>query len=294
VVGKLKTERLVPVDPFVCKFVHRLRFFRSLERLPDDGFLLPRPRSKEALIRELRDYLHQVCHEIGLSTRIVPHQFRRMYASEMLRAGVGLPAADEFTRSRRSRHDHALPGRDVDRSETGIPTGALKTATSDTPAEGFLQPAANRPQRASSMRSSVPNTPWECFAAPCQTAPPAPASIDSRIDSQKSSPKQSASGQLESGQRLAGKARHSEIVRLITSASPDFRDTAFEEPVPAARGTLPPTRLLRPIMMPAQMQFADYWLVKGACTDWTGEVAFQPANRLIRDRLRSISHSDHD
>jgi integrase len=90
--GKLKTERLVPVDPFVCKFVQRLRFFRSLERLPNDGFLLPRPRTKEALIRQLRDYLHQVCHETGLSTRIVPHQFRHTYASEMLRAGVGLPA----------------------------------------------------------------------------------------------------------------------------------------------------------------------------------------------------------
>jgi integrase len=90
--GKLKTERLVPVDSFVCEFVRRLRFFRSLEQLPDDGFLLPRPRSKEALIRQLRDYLHQVCHEIGLSTRIVPHQFRHTYASEMLRAGVGLPS----------------------------------------------------------------------------------------------------------------------------------------------------------------------------------------------------------
>src|SRR5213593_4730625 len=90
--GKLKTERMVPVDPFLCKFVQRLRFFRSLEQLPDDGFLLPRPRSKEALIRQLRDHLHQVCHEIGLSTRIVPHQFRHTYASEMLRAGVSLPA----------------------------------------------------------------------------------------------------------------------------------------------------------------------------------------------------------
>ena len=90
--GKLKTERLVPIDPFVCKFVQRLRFFRSLEPLPDDEFLLPRPRSKEALIRQLRDYLHQVCHQLALSTRIVPHQFRHTYASEMLRAGVGLPA----------------------------------------------------------------------------------------------------------------------------------------------------------------------------------------------------------
>jgi integrase len=90
--GKLKTERLVPVDPFVCTFVQRLRFFRSLEPLPDDGFLLPRPSTKEALVRQLRDYLHAVCYEIGLPTRIVPHQFRHTYASEMLRAGVGLPA----------------------------------------------------------------------------------------------------------------------------------------------------------------------------------------------------------
>jgi integrase len=90
--GKLKTERLVPVDPFVCKFVQRLRFFRSLEPLTIDDFLLPRPRSKEALVRQLRDYLHQVCHELGLPVCIVPHQFRHTYASEMLRAGVGLPA----------------------------------------------------------------------------------------------------------------------------------------------------------------------------------------------------------
>jgi site-specific recombinase XerD len=90
--GKLQTERLVPVDPFVCKFVQRLRFFRSLEPLPNDMLLLPRPRSKEALIRQLRDYLHQICHELGLPTSIVPHQFRHTYASEMLRAGVGLPA----------------------------------------------------------------------------------------------------------------------------------------------------------------------------------------------------------
>jgi integrase len=89
--GKLKTERLVPVDSFVCKIVQRLRFFRSLEGLPDDGRLLPRLHRKEALVRQLRDYLHQVCHALGLSTRIVPHQFRHTYATEMLRAGVGFP-----------------------------------------------------------------------------------------------------------------------------------------------------------------------------------------------------------
>jgi len=90
--GKLKTERMVPVDPFVCDLVRRLQFFRSLDPLPADGRLLARPRRKEALVRQLRDYLHQVCHALGLSTRIVPHQCRHTYATEMLRAGVGFPA----------------------------------------------------------------------------------------------------------------------------------------------------------------------------------------------------------
>ena len=90
--GKLKTERMVPVDSFVCELVRRLQFFRSLDPLPGDGRLLARPRTKEALVRQLRDHLHQVCHALGLSTRVVPHQFRHSYASEMLRAGVSFPA----------------------------------------------------------------------------------------------------------------------------------------------------------------------------------------------------------
>jgi len=89
--GKLKTERMVPVDSLVCEIVQRLAFFRSLDPLPADGKLLARPRTKEAVVRQLRDYLHQVCHALGLSTRIVPHQLRHTYATEMLRAGVSFP-----------------------------------------------------------------------------------------------------------------------------------------------------------------------------------------------------------
>jgi len=90
-IGKLKTERLVPVDSFVHDLVQRLRFFRSLDPLPPDGFLLPRSHRKEALVRELREYLHQACQDIGLSSSIVPHQLRHTYATEMLRAGVSFP-----------------------------------------------------------------------------------------------------------------------------------------------------------------------------------------------------------
>jgi integrase len=90
--GKLKTERMVPVDSFVCALVQRLRFFRSLDPLPANGRLLARPSAKDTLLHHFRDYLHQVCHSLGLSTHIVPHQLRHTYATQMLRAGVSFPA----------------------------------------------------------------------------------------------------------------------------------------------------------------------------------------------------------
>lgn len=90
--GKLKTERMVPVDSFVCELVQRLRFLRSLDPLPADGRLLARPRSKPTLLRQLRYYLHEVSVAVGIPTRIVPHQMRHTYATEMLRSGVSFPA----------------------------------------------------------------------------------------------------------------------------------------------------------------------------------------------------------
>jgi integrase len=87
--GKLKTERMVPVDAFVRDLVHRLRFFRSLDPLPDNGRLLAWHGSRVSLLARLRDYLHLACHSAGLPTSIVPHQLRHTYGTEMLRAGVG-------------------------------------------------------------------------------------------------------------------------------------------------------------------------------------------------------------
>src|SRR5260370_17899988 len=82
---------MVPVDAFARVLVPRLRFFRSLDPPPADERLLARPGSKVALLLQLRDYLHLVCHSLGLSTRIVPHQFKHSYATEMLHSGVSFP-----------------------------------------------------------------------------------------------------------------------------------------------------------------------------------------------------------
>ena len=90
--GKLKTERMVPVDSFTRDLVYRLRFFRRLDPLPPDDRLLARPTSKEMLMRQLRSYLHEVSAATGIPGRIVPHRLRHTYASEMLRCGVDFPA----------------------------------------------------------------------------------------------------------------------------------------------------------------------------------------------------------
>ena len=91
--GKLKTERMVPVDSFVCR-TRPSPPLLSLPRSAARGWTAswPARAPKQHSFGALRDYLHEVCHSLGLSTRIVPHQFRHTYATEMLRAGVSFPA----------------------------------------------------------------------------------------------------------------------------------------------------------------------------------------------------------
>jgi site-specific recombinase XerD len=90
--GKLNTERLVPIDDSVCQLVHRLRFFRFLSAVPPDGLLLARRRNRSALLRELRTELTKVRTTLGITRPLVPHMFRHTFATEMLRSGVSFPA----------------------------------------------------------------------------------------------------------------------------------------------------------------------------------------------------------
>jgi integrase len=90
--GKLKTERWVPVDSVVCQLVERIGSLRPPTAPKGGRLLLPRPRGRYMLIRKLRAALRDVVAAAGIPTRIVPHQFRHTYGTEMLRAGVSFAA----------------------------------------------------------------------------------------------------------------------------------------------------------------------------------------------------------
>jgi integrase len=89
--GKLKTERWVPVDSVVCGLVDRLRSLRSPD--PTTGrLLLARPRGRTVLVRKIRSTFRDAVAAVGINARLVPHQLRHTYGTEMLRAGVSFAA----------------------------------------------------------------------------------------------------------------------------------------------------------------------------------------------------------
>jgi len=90
--GKLKTERWVPVDSMVCQLVERIRSLRPPTASKTGRLLLFRPRGRYMLVRRLRAALREVVSAVGITARIVPHQFRHTYGTEMLRAGVSFAA----------------------------------------------------------------------------------------------------------------------------------------------------------------------------------------------------------
>jgi len=214
--GKLKTERMVPVDSFVCELVQRLAFFRSLDPLPADGRLLARPCSKEALVRQLRDYLHQVCHALGLSVRIVPHQLRHTYATEMLRAGVGFPVLMKLL-------GHTSPEMTMRYVDVAL-TDLQRNSNGPVLNPGILFPSQRcRPHafELASMESSILcsllNMCWRCSTARCHTAVLVLASIASQTGSARFSAKRASSAPPENGQRLAGYARHPPVTDPLHS-----------------------------------------------------------------------------
>ena len=94
--GKLHTERLVPIDHDVRQIVTRILALRaataSAHLANSASFLLPGYRGSDRLYHTLCDTLRRAAERAGCSQRITCHQLRHSYATEMLRLGVSLPA----------------------------------------------------------------------------------------------------------------------------------------------------------------------------------------------------------
>jgi integrase len=96
--GKLHTERLVPLDSEGLRLLNRILELRALAspgRLAkSEGFLIPRIGGRFALFQTLRLALADFARRAGCadSSPISPHRLRHTWASEMLRCGISLPA----------------------------------------------------------------------------------------------------------------------------------------------------------------------------------------------------------
>jgi site-specific recombinase XerD len=97
--GKLYTERLVPIDEGVRQIVNRILVLRgpraqapANRSAKSAGWLLPRSGGFYVLHGTLRAELTEAAKRAGCSRRVTPHQLRHTYATEMLRLGVSLPA----------------------------------------------------------------------------------------------------------------------------------------------------------------------------------------------------------
>jgi len=96
--GKLHTERLVPLDSEGLRLLERIQEWRaraSRARLAkSEGFLLPRVGGRFALFQTLRAVLADAAKRADCADtmRITPHRLRHTWASDLLRRGISLPA----------------------------------------------------------------------------------------------------------------------------------------------------------------------------------------------------------
>jgi site-specific recombinase XerD len=91
--GKLHTERWLPVDDDTRATITRLLALRPVSQSAKNvGFLLLGANGGRLRYETMRKTLASAALQAGCSTHVTPHRLRHSYATEMIRAGVSLPA----------------------------------------------------------------------------------------------------------------------------------------------------------------------------------------------------------
>lgn len=98
--GKLHNERWLPIDDEIRKFIARLLSLRNLAlhtaTLASQNLLFPQPHGHRYACEIIRRSLAAAAKSAGCSTHITPHRLRHTFATEMVRAGMSLPALKEL------------------------------------------------------------------------------------------------------------------------------------------------------------------------------------------------------
>lgn len=94
--GKLHNERWIPVSDEICKLVAHILSLRSslpsASQEPLPTLLFPFDVRHLSRCAVLRRALTAAARRAGCSTHVTPHRLRHTFATEMLRAGMGLPS----------------------------------------------------------------------------------------------------------------------------------------------------------------------------------------------------------
>ena len=185
----------------VCQVVNRLRSLRPPDTLSTNRFLLVRPRSRYSVTRMLRAALRDIVRAIGITTRIVPHQFRHSYGTEMLRAGVSFAAVMKLL-GHKSPHMTMEYLEITQRiSSVSFNWRAHNLAISLRSRSLRLPPALA--SRVASIPCLPPNIRLSCSVVRCRTALLATASDASKTGSPSSSPCCASSTYPKNGHGLA-------------------------------------------------------------------------------------------
>jgi integrase len=184
--GKLYTERWVPVDDDTRRIVARMLELRALTPpqglLHSQNFLLPRYREHDRWYVVLRRALAEAARRAHCTSPVTPHRLRHSFASEMLRLGVSLPALMQLL-GHKDIH-MTLRCRSHNKTCNANFTSLASTPPHYTPFPNSLFPQPPLPFMPTSPPFTTPSPPpaifSSCFAFSCTMTRPAANSDASR------------------------------------------------------------------------------------------------------------------